>query len=240
MLREHVTKLAAFAVAVLVVVAGLTINLTTIKNWVIGTPIVVSSMTRGQVTEYLAGEVLRFSLGSVQTPRVVWLFDERQPLVGGVEAQFAFPFDEAVQAEEARDRRVDAFFKSGDSYKTATTLVRMRNIRYSATASLKESQIVLTVPNEFATGWFLKSGSLASFGDGKFIAHQPLPSKMVGGTGQFIAGPEETGVAFACEDPASCDAIIRDNRAWASFVFVNKGTGGTLTIAKQLQVVPEQ
>lgn len=239
-MRKHLTKLATFGVAVLVLLAYHTIDFNTIRNWVAGTPIIVSSTTRGQAAEYLAGELLRLSLGSVRTPRVVWLFDDEHVVVGAVEAQYAFPFEETAPSGQARDRRIDAFFKSGDSYKTATTLVRMRNIKYSATANVEQSQMVLTAPAEFATGWFLKSASLASFGDGRFTAHEPLPSKMVGDVAQFIATPSDTRVAFGCDDPGSCNAIIRDNRAWASFLFVNKTTGTTLTVAKQLELAPKQ
>jgi len=240
MLRENLMKLAAFLVAVVLVILGLTVNVGTIRNWISGTSIVVSSATRGRVDEYLAGEILRLSLENVRTPRVVWLFDDGQPVVGAVEAQYAFPFQENVPAGQARDRRIDAFFKSGDSYKTATTLVRTRNIKYTATANVKESHIVLTAPTEFGSDWFLNSVSLATFGDGRFSAHGPLPAKSTGQLGEFIATPKDTGAAFACTDLRSCDAVLRDNRGWASFDFINKTTGAKLTIAKRLEVTAKK
>jgi len=239
MLRDRLLKLAAFLVAVALVVLSLTVNLDTIKSWVSGTSIIVSSTTRGQVAEYLTGEVLRLSLGGVRTPRVVWLFDDDRPVVGAVEAQYAFPFEQHVPAGQARDRRIDAFFKSGNSYKTATTLVRMRNINYKAMASFEKFQIVLTAPTEFASDWFLKNVSLATFGQGRFTTHGPLPSKMSGQFVEFIAGPKDTGTAFACTDVATCSAVI-DERGWARFDFTNRTTGATLTIAQRLEVVTKK
>src|ERR1700676_4063515 len=105
-LKKVLIKLATFVAAVLIIVLGLTIKFDTIKSWVSETRIIVSSKTRGPQTEYLAGEVLRLSLDGIQSPRVVWVFDENQTVLGGVEAQYAFIYDPKSPSGQAVDHRI--------------------------------------------------------------------------------------------------------------------------------------
>lgn len=237
-LRENLRKLATFAVAVLLIILGLTINLNTIKSWVFGTRIIVSSATRGQIEEYLAGEVLKLSLDGVQSSRVIWEFDEGQPVVGAVEAQYAFPFDRKTPTGQARDHRVDAFFKSGDLYKTASAILRTRNVNYTVTAGVSESGIVLNAPKAFESEWSLKSGSLTNFVSGKFIRSDPLTSSSTARAVQFVATPNQAKDTFGYTDATRFLAGfvgIGDQRAWTSYDFINKVTGAKLTIAKLLE-----
>jgi hypothetical protein len=228
MLKEQLAKLAAFAVAVTLVILGLTVNFDRIKGWVSGTQIIVNSSTRGNVNEYLAGEVLRLSLEGVKSPRVIWIFDEGQPVVGNIEA--AFPFESQLPSGQARDRRVDAFFKSGDAYEATSTLVRTRNVNYTASVDVSDSELIVRPSGSFATEWLLTGASLARFSAGRFATY-PLAPKPDGT--MFVGSPGQTGTVFGYgtnTDVAS--ALKTDESAWTQYDFKNKTTGALLTIAK--------
>jgi len=232
-LSKELKRLAAFIVAVIVIILGLTVNLDTIKDLASGTQIVVASRTRGEAREYLAGEVLRLSLKNVSSSKVFWAFDEGQPVPGSVEAQYAFPFDARVPLGQARDRRVDAFFKRGDSYRTTNTLVRTRNIKYAASVGVNESRIALKAPSAFGTDWSLTGASLALFSGGKFTKQRPLVSQPATTGGEFIASRKDAIEAFGYADEVSLPSALKaDERAWTWYNFKNRTTGAVLTIAQ--------
>ncbi len=230
MLREQLSKLAAFAVAVIVIVLSLTVNFERIKRWVSGTRIVVTSLTRGNAEQYLAGEVLRLSLEGVHSPRVIWVFDEGQPLVGDIEAQYAFPFEAQLPSGQARDRRVDAFFKSGDAYQTASTLVRTRNVNYTSSVDVDDSGLVVKPSQSFGAEWSLTGASLARFSNGRFVKYPLVPK---GDTTIFVGPRGQTEKVFGYSQSTDvASALKTDESAWTQYDFKNNTTGAVLTIAK--------
>lgn len=236
-MKKGLIALAAFAVAVLLIILNWTVNLDTIRRWVFGTKIVVSSTTRAGIADYLAGEVLRFSLEDVRSPRVVWAFDEGQPVVGNVEAQFAFPFDTTVPKGQARDHRIDAFFKVGDAYKTASTLIRTSNLEYAASVSVDESTVTVAAPNTFGADWSLTGTSLARFSGGQFLKQHKMLSQAPANPDQFTATRKDAFEAFGYTEGTHLDtALTADKQAWTWYDFKNKSTGATLTIAKPVAV----
>jgi len=232
-LKKGLIALAAFAVAVLLVILSLTVNFDTIKQWALGTNIEVSSTTRGKVADYLAGEVLRFALEGVSSPRVVWAFDEGPPVVGNVEAQFAFPYDSKVPKGQARDHRIDAFFKIGDAYRTTSKLVRTSNLEYAASVSVDESKVTVAAPSDFGTDWSLTGTSLARFSGGQFFKQHQMLSDAPSNPHQFTATRKDAFEAFGYPEGTHLDtALAADKGAWTWYDFRNKLTGATLTIAK--------
>lgn len=229
-LKENLGKLATFAVAVLLVILGLTVKLDTIKGWVYGTRITVSSTARSGEAPYFAGEVLRFGLEGVQSPRVYWAFDEGSPVVGSIEAQFAFPFDEHSPAGLPSDHRVDAFFKRGDGYRTASALVRTVNFKYAARVSVGDADIRVATPTEFASEWFLTGASIARFSGGKFGDRHSL----AGGTDTgWVATKGDALETWGFTETAALPTAVANNQqAWTWYDFKNKKTGASLSVAQ--------
>jgi len=248
-LKKGLIGLGTFLLAVVLIVLGLTINLDTIKSWVSNTRIIVSSTTRGLQTEYLAGEVLRLSLDGIQSPRVVWVFDENQIVLGGVEAQYAFTYDPKAPSGQAVDHRIDAFYKTGDRYRPASVLLRTRNDNFQASIGVKGSDIVVTAPTELGADWALTGASLTLFSDGQFTKRaqfmRTIPkSGNDSGQGErpdhsFILTGKETQEAFGWAKTTDLSlGLSTDRRAWTQYEFRNKTTGATLAIAKPIYVAP--
>jgi|CXWL01.1.fsa_nt_gi hypothetical protein len=235
-LKKGLIALAAFAIAVILVILGLTVNLDTIKQWVLGTNIDVSSTTRGKVADYFAGEVLKFSLEDVQSLRVLWAFDEGQPVIGTVEAQFAFPYDSEAPKGQARDHRIDVFFKVGNEYKTASRLIRTSNLEYAASVIVDESTVRVSAPKDFETDWLLTGTSLANFSGGRFLKQHLMQSEAPAiPNQQFTATRNDVIKAFGYpKDTHLNTALATDKQAWTWYNFKNKSTGAILTIAQQV------
>jgi len=161
-LKEHIGKLLAAAVAV-ILIAGAT--------WLyhqVVIPIQVSSITRPAVTDFVAGEELRFSLTGVESQNVFWIFDEDPAhfvQTKGPEVHYTFQFDPKGQKDALWDRRVDAFFKTGGRYSTATKLVRVTNTQFKAAIQVKPSSFELTVPSAVMGNWYVSSAKLGTFED---------------------------------------------------------------------------
>jgi hypothetical protein len=249
-LKKVLLKLAAFVVAVLIIILGLTINFDTIKSWVSDTRIIVSSKTRGVQTEYLAGEVLRLSVDGIQSPRVVWVFDENQTVLGGVEAQYAFTYDPKAPSGQAVDHRIDAFYKTGDRYRPASVLLRTRNDNFKASLGVRGSDVVVTAPTEWGADWALTGASLTLFSDGQFTKRAQFTRTIPrsgddAGQGEtpnhsFILTGKETQEAFGWAKTTDLSSgLSTDRRAWTQYEFRNKTTGASLAIAKPLYTAPQ-
>lgn len=228
-LRDKAKELIALGIAVVVIVVGMTVDLDTIGRWVSGTQIVISSTTRTSTAPYFAGEVLRFGLKDVQSPKVYWVFDEEAPVAGSVEAQFAFPFDDKSPAGQSRDHRVDVFFKQGDAYESASALVRTVNIRLSAKVSFTESDIEVAPPPEFAGDWLLTGASLARFSNARFD-----PPRSLTDTGSsWTTTNKDAAVTWGFKDDGALPAAIDNSQqAWTWYEFTSRSTGKKLTMAQ--------
>lgn len=234
-LKKRLTALAAFAVAVILIILYWTVNPDSIKLGLLGANIDVSSTTRGKVANYFAGEILKFSLDGVQSIRVLWAFDEGQPVIGTVEAQFAFPYDSKAPKGQPQDHRIDAFFKVGNEYKTASRLIRTSNLDYAASVIVDESKVTVSAPKDFAEDWFLTGTSLARFSGGRFLKqHLPL-SEVPSNPDQFTATRKDAIKAFGYPEDTHIDtALTADQKAWTWYEFKNKTTGAMLAIAKPM------
>jgi hypothetical protein len=142
-------------------------------------------------------------------------------VVGNVEAQFAFSFDAKVPKGQARDHRVDAFFRIGDIY--------------TPSVSVDESKVTVVAPIDFGADWSLTGTRLARFSGGQFVKQYQMLSQAPGSPGQFTATRRDAFETFGYTEGTHLDTALKaDNRAWTWYDFKSKSTGATLTIAKPL------
>ena len=230
-LKESLLVVVVLILAVIAVIGTALFNVDSIRRWAAGNRILVTSATRGSVDEVFTGEVLRLTLDGVTSTRVFWVFDEEEPLRGHVEAQYAFQFEPKAPAGQARDRRIDAFFRDGDSYETATVIVRTRNTNYSATAEIDSSnRVVVNAAQTFNGNWLLTSASLMRFANGSFSDDVQLdPSAL----------HAEQGVVRLTGNVSRKPQRLA-SEAWASYEFKDKTTGQTLVIAKPVTKDPSK
>jgi len=237
MLKKKLAKLAAFCVAVLLIILGLTIDFDTIKHWVSGNEIIVSSARRATAKEFLAGEKLRLCLKDVQSERVFWVFEESDVVCGDIEIEHAFPFAEGTPLAQARDRRVDAFFKSGDKYKVATKLVRTRNVKYNTKITFKESQLSVTAEKVLASEWGLSAVSIAKYSNGKFASGDMIPVSLTkdGKIGMAVLGSDAVAKALGLTDTKDLKAkIALGKNAWVSYELLDTKGNNKITIVEPL------
>lgn len=237
-LRENFKKLLAFAIAVLLIVLYFTIDLDTMKRWVKGPEIQVTSTDRGFVEEFLAGEKLRLVLKDIQSPKVVWLFDEATAVIGDVEIEYIFPFREDLPRAQARDRRIDAFFKARDDYEVATALVRTRNVKYLSKAEIRTRVVELAAEAMFDRIWSLHGVSLGKYERGAFTKAVKLP---MSGTKQGLqifeinqAAAKEALGAKEAPHPDWKAALATSTDIWVSYSFIETGTKKKLTVVTPL------
>jgi hypothetical protein len=237
-IRENLEWLAAFGVAVVVIILGLTVNFDTIKNWFSGTEILVSSAS-GVGTEFLAGEKLRFLLKNVQSSRVFWVFDETDPIGTSVEVEYAFPFEEGIPRGQARDRRIDAFFKAGDTYKVATKMVRTRNVKFTTQIDLDNNQFTVTADTSLDAKWSLTGASLVKHVAGLFARGVELPvvSAPNGQVGTITVDRKIAADALGYAQNVDLKSKINaDSTAWMSYEFSNAtDPGKKLTIVEPFE-----
>jgi hypothetical protein len=130
----------------------------------------VVSTSRGEQPSFVAGEVLRFSLKDVVPDRVVWDFEEtdiRPAGPGAVETEHAFPFDPKEAAGLSSTHRVDAFYREGSDYKTASTHVSVSNVQIVST-KVQGEKISFSATPPPGSDWVLDNISLAKFENGTF------------------------------------------------------------------------
>lgn len=233
-LKENLGKLAAFLVAIVIIILYLTIDFEWLRAKFTGKEISVISTQRPSAKEFLAGEKLQFSLENIQTPKVIWLFDETIPVIGGVEIQFAFPYRDSLPKGQARDRRVDAFYKAGDTYKSTSALIRTRNVRYVADTNVTDKGIRLVAGQSFNDEWSLNDVYVSHYFAGNYVnpVNVPLASSMSGfkvyDIDQDVAqkvfgGKRMVGANWQTE-------MLSGRDIWVSYDFSNTKTGEKLTI----------
>jgi hypothetical protein len=96
------------ALALIAVALWLTGSADKILAW-FGPKIEFRSISRGQVSSFLAGEAIRFSLKGSSPDKVFWVFEETAPQSGSIESDHDFPFDSGKPQGIESARRVDVF-----------------------------------------------------------------------------------------------------------------------------------
>src|SRR3990172_817225 len=208
-------KIAGGLLAILV--AGVVLWLTQLdglewlKHKFPGLNIEVRSATSPAATEFLADEKLSIVLTNVKTPKVFWVFDDTTVVSGSVAAEYAFPFDPTVLSSDAKDRRIDAFARVGDSYATTSNYVRVRNTKSSATAQLEAAGLVVSAPAYLGKEWTLTGAEVAQFHDGLFTKKLSLvgsPAQQ-GETVSFTADAKQLSWALSYSPDRSLRTNLR-------------------------------
>src|SRR5713101_4386050 len=135
-----------------IVIAGETLGwselLKSVLHPFIGAKIVTLPVTRASATEFFAGEKVWFVLKDIQAQRVYWLFDESDKIAAiGAQVQYAFPFDGNAADGAVAYHRVDAFFKDGDHYRTASASVPILNTHLQPSVALQDSGLKVAAQN---------------------------------------------------------------------------------------------
>jgi len=237
-LKENILALIAFVVAVTVIVLWLTIDINTIKGWVLGTQIEVISADRGPVQEFLAGEKLKFKLKEIKSTKVVWIFEESSALIGDIEIEYVFSYRDDLPIGQAKDRRIDAFFKEGDKYRVATSLVRTRNVVYSAKAEISYEKVALLADPIFSGIWSLEGVAIGKYTNGTFTEAAMLPFVTTkSGFKVYNIDEQITKAAVWPSEISDKDwkvTLKNTNNLWASYSFLKPGTKERLTLVKPL------
>jgi len=193
-------------------------------------PIDVTSGRGPEVQDFIAGEELRFSLKGVQSERVFWVFDEDQSSVvetRGPEIKYTFQF-ESNRKEPVWNRRVDAFFKSGGSYRSAYKLVSVANTSIPATVRVDPSGLKVTLPAGGPTGdWKLASAKLGTFENAKVEDKVNLT--------RMSTGPGGDEWKLPASVPAKPLSNTKDT--WLSLDYVLPQSGRLLRIMKSFSAV---
>ena len=243
-LKDNLGRLLAFAVAVILIILYWAVDINSIKRWVKGVEIEVVSPQRGTANEFLTNEKLRFVLKDIQTPKVVWVFDESVVELGDVEIEYAFPFNKSLPEGQARDRRIDAFYKSGDSYGSAFAFVRTRNVAYSAKADNEGDMIALKAQPTVDKVWSLDNVSVEKYAAGTFTDKVDVPfTEMKAGLKVFGINQGVAEQFLGDQGSEKNDwktAFHSSPNVWATYEFSNQKTNEKLTLSSPIFKKPEE
>ena len=217
-------------------------------RWLNGPTIAATSMSGDEVSGFLAGQPIRFSLQGASPDTVFWIFEEKDVQLGNVQNDHAFPFDSKAGTGIESKRRVDVFFKEGADYHVVSKHVTVRNVQI-ASAKIEGSTISLSVSPPPHSDWTLSKVSLGKFQDGIFRASSNVdyvvpsndksdPSKKLVILEQSLLG--RLGVTFGQgSDPETAKGVT------AYFDFENPSGKKLRTVEdlspqiKELQAAPE-
>ena len=167
-----------------------------------------------------------------------WIFDESEKVIaGGVQIQHAFQFDEQKPAWTDQYRRVDAFFKNGDRYSTASTRIRTSNLKLQAAVDIKDEKLEILTNSDIQGKWKLAEISLAKYVDGKFEEKTVLPATLqsAGTVVQAIVSLANIASIFGYKSEDDVKTrLSKDSNAWISTEYEPVGGGERLTILKQI------
>jgi hypothetical protein len=184
--------IALAAIAVIAIVTWLTGGADKVVGWLHSPEIEVRSVSRGEVSTFLAGEQIRFSLKGVSPDRVLWDFEETEIQPGSVQIEHAFAFDSNTPAGIESTRRVDVFYREGAEYRTAWTHVGISNLRF-VSARIEGKGIALKVDQPANTNWVLSEVSLGKFEDGHFKAETKIPAEQVTYRSPLVVTQDQLG-----------------------------------------------
>jgi hypothetical protein len=137
--------------------------------------------------------------------KVFWVFDEDQSSIVetmGPEIKYTFQY-QANRKEPLWNRRVDAFFKSGGSYRSAYDLVSVANTSFPATVGLDGSSITFKVPASLTVPATQRGASGFSGGSDWKLTDAKL------GTFQNAAARDKVSLPCNPKSTASSGCIVR-------------------------------
>jgi hypothetical protein len=222
-----------------IIVAGIAVWLANggnraVLSWFGGPTIGFWSISRGDVSPFFAGEVVRFSLKGAAPDRVIWQFDESEVQAGGVEIEHAFPFDARKPLGIASTHRVDVFFREGAPYRTAVSHFGVDNVRF-VSAKIEGKTISLLLNPDQGAAWKLRQVSLGRFEGGVFKTGTAIPTPTDRPPGSITLDQsllERLGITFGRDlNPGS---NLRADPLTASLEFVSSDSKRRLQTVQDL------
>ncbi len=223
-----------------VIVAGQTLGWGDLLGSIINRAhILASSAVRPNPITFLAGEKVWLTLEGVQTDRVYWLFDEgKSPIRGGIQFQHSFPFDDSAPAGIKRMRRIDAFFRTGDSYSSVHALINVDNTKIQAMANVKHAGFEIIAESDIEGEWKLVDVSLAKFEDGKFNdkGAEPVLSVGDGKHARALMSYSKIKSDFGYTSVKEAQSDLSNGESfWISLAYKPIKGGKTLTVLKRVK-----
>jgi hypothetical protein len=179
--------------------------------------------------------LLQLKVKGVKPDRVVWLFDEAEPVVHVVgDVEHAFPYV-PKESNGKQFRRVDAFYKDGDDYGHVYTRIPVNNIKLAFNVSVDSAGIKSSANSDLVGQWKLSSFNLTTYDDGKYKWINQLPS------GSSATGKETnvkwdfTGIANAFGDRSVEEVkghIASDKKIWVTAKYESIDGKGSIVVSK--------
>lgn len=230
---------AAAAIVAGVVIAGQTLGWRTFisSSWFARISVSPASRTP-DAKDFFADEKLWVTLSEKETDHVYWVFDESSNVIlGGVQLQYAFPFDPQKPIGVESSRRIDAFYKSGDGYRDVSTYVRVLNTQIRANATVGPNGLALSLQKELPGNWKLDTIDLAKLRDGKFQNLKIEPASSASTSAATEVMWNDASIASGFGYPTSKEAgakLLLDTTAWVSAEYKGDKPGERLTVVKRL------
>jgi hypothetical protein len=152
----------------------------------------VWSIKRPDSRDLFAGERLRVDLVNVPSSRVFWLFDETEVRTGGVAIEYVFANRKGGAVPE--QHRIDAFYRDGNSYKSASLFpLRIEPLDLSVRFQLDSGRLAILLRDSLVSTPRRNSWNLAGVGLREYRANRfvrtvdlaPQPSPPAGWTAWF-------------------------------------------------------
>ncbi len=230
-----------------VIVAGIVI-----AGTIVGWPTIISSVTslfpspsiessaagRFSSEPFFADEKIWLRLKGAKVERVYWLFDENDKIEpSGVDVQHAFAFDDKVPQGATKIHRVDAFFRVGDKYKSASARITTSNQRLDIVAAAMMDAVKIMAAETLHGKWSLRSVSLAKYNHGKFETTGVVPTSFqsTGSTKEalFTYSDIASALNFKSTDQAK-EHLSEQGDIWASVEYILPDGKTPVTILKKL------
>jgi hypothetical protein len=229
-----------------VIVAGIVI-----AGSVIGWPTIISSITsifpsptiessaagRFSSGPFLAGEKIWLRLKGAEVERVYWLFDESDKIVSsGVQVQHAFPFDDKTPEGAIRYHRIDAFFRSGERYKSASARIATTNQKL-AEIDIMMDALSVAWAGALQSKWSLAGVSLVKYSKGRFEATGAIPDSFQWKGSEKVATFSFSDIASVFDYKSADDAkkrLSEDNDIWVSADYTSSDGRKPMTILQKL------
>jgi hypothetical protein len=239
----------AIATVVSVIVAGVVIAGATI-----GWPPIINSITslfssatiessaagRPSSGPFFAGEKIWLQLKGAKVERVYWLFDESDKIESsGVQVQHAFPFDDKASEGAVRYHRIDAFFRSGERYKSASTRVETSNQKLAVVIGNMMDAVRVLLADGLPGKRSLAGVSLAKYSKGRFETTAAVPvsfePKGLGKEAVFSFSDIASAFDYKSADDAK-KRLSEDSNIWVSADYTSPDGKKPVTIVKKLTI----
>jgi len=204
-------------------------------------PTITISSTKRTITDkspIFAEEELRVILSGVENNHVYWLFDETNKMKFGViEEPHKFSYNPKLARGVISNRRVDAFYKSGDDYLSVKKIVRVHNMKLISTAFFSPNALNLMIPTELSDRWVLGDVVLTKLADGKLQELQIESERTTANKehAQFTWEVNKVAEQYGYKSHnSSIVKLLLDNTAWFSARYKDNNTGEVLVVIKPL------